>query len=91
MNNKLLRFPEGVMTMTEWVKAHAVRVEAVTVSWESLIVRSKFNRMDREQQQAYEAKLRAKAAKPQYRAFSVRDTFYVITKQTFLLANDKKT
>ncbi len=81
---KLIRFPEGVMSELEWVQNHAVRVECVAVPWTSLINRRAFNRMDYAEQKAYELRLRAKTT--QYRAWSSRDTFYTITKTTYLAA-----
>jgi len=83
---KLIRFPEGVMTEEDWVAKHAVRVEERTLGsdhWHSLIDRRSYNRMDNDEQRAYEARLRAKAAKPAYRAWTDRDTFYDVSKATF--------
>lgn len=84
---KLIRFPEGVMSLAAWVQNHAVRVECVEVPWTSLINRRAFNRMDYSEQKAYEARLRTKTT--QYRAWSSRDTFYTITKTLYLAATKK--
>ena len=84
---KAFRFPEGVMTEEDWVRDHAARVEEVEVDWHSLIDRKKFNRMDNDEQKVYEAQLKKKAEKPQYRAWrGDRDTFYTISKETYTKA-----
>lgn len=84
--DRLFRFTEGVMTEKEWVHRYAVRVEAVKVSWESLIDRRKYNRMDGDEQKGYEASLKKKAETPQYRAWKDSDIFVVVSKGTYLWA-----
>lgn len=91
---KLIRFPEGLMSETEWCLKHASRVEAVKRSWESYLNRINFNRMSYLEQKDYEDKLRKKAEQLEYRAWrNSTNSFYVITKNsydTFLLANASK-
>jgi hypothetical protein len=79
------RFPEGVMTEKEWVSKYAHSVEAVTVSWRSLINKKKWNAMDGDEQKEYEAGLKKRAEKPEYRAWrsADKDVFQVISKATY--------
>jgi len=85
-SNKPLRFPEGVMTERDWVKNYSDRLEEKKVGWESLIDRKKYHRMDGDEQKEYEAQLKKKAEKPQYRAWK-GDIFHVISKDTYDWAN----
>ena len=84
--DRLFRFTEGTMTEKEWVQQYAVRLEAVKVSWQSLIDRRKYNRMDGDEQEKYEASLKKKAEIPQYRAWKDNDIFVVVSKETYLWA-----
>jgi hypothetical protein len=76
------------MTEEQWVLSHAVSVEQYHENWHNLVDRVKFNRMNGDQQFEYEKRLRAKADKPHFRAWSARDTFYDITRSTYELARD---
>lgn len=88
-SNKLVRFPEGVMTEKEWVERYADRVEEAKCSWLDFFDRTKFNRMDNDEQKKYEAQLKKKAEKPDYRAYK-GDIFYTISKETYLWAKKEK-
>jgi len=80
---KLFRFPEGVMTETEWVQRHADRVEEFKVDWTAFFDRRKFNQMGGHgEQEEYEARLKKKAEKPLYRAWK-GDTYQIISKSTY--------
>lgn len=77
----LLRFPEGLMTERDWVQKHADRITASTVYWRDLIDRTKWNRMDGDEQALYSKRLEARSRKPQYRAWK-GDRFHVISAAT---------
>ena len=87
---KLNRFPEGVMTEEEWVLTHAELVEPYEENWQNLYNRTKFNRMDNDQQREYEKELKLKAQKPHFRAWTKgRETFFDISRATYELAKRK--
>lgn len=85
MASKLHRYPEGTYTEAEWVKRFADRVESYTVDHMSLLDRAKYNRLDGQAQDTYIASLKAKAAKPRYRAWR-GDVCYEITAATYKLS-----
>lgn len=87
-DGKLYRFADGtVSTINDWCIRNAVRYEVKKDrSWYDLIDRRKYNRMDGAEQAEYEKRLKAEAAKPQYRAWTDADTFIVITKRDYLAA-----
>ena len=87
---KLFRFPEGTMTLEEWVRDHAESVEEYRISWEDLMDRAKYNRLDGGRQEEYEAQLKRKAQKPRYRAWSKgKRTYQEIPKNLFLRFKNK--
>lgn len=88
-STKKVRFPEGTFTEQEWVKQYADRVEEYKVDYHTLIDRRKWNKMDGDEQKAYEEKLKEKAKKPLYRAWK-GETFYDISKDTYLWAKKQK-
>jgi hypothetical protein len=88
-SDRLVRFTEGVMTEKEWVQQNAGRVEEFYYKdWHSLIDKKKWNRMDNDEQREYEAKLKKKIEKPEFRAYRKSDdsVFVTISKDTYLWA-----
>lgn len=81
-NERIYSFPEGQMTELQWVKTHATKLEKTFVSWESLINRRVWNRMDNDEQRRYEQRLKKSAEKPEFRAWK-GDVFYVISKRSW--------
>lgn len=82
---RTLRYPEGVMTEKAWVQQYATRLEEAKVDWVSLINRKHWNSLSGGggQQAAYEAKLKKKAEKPEYRAWKGDDYFQPVSEETY--------
>lgn len=84
MAAKAIRFPEGTMSEEEWVQTYAESVEEYQENWLNLFDRTKFNRMDGNEQKKYEEDLKRRAQKPHFRAWRKGgETFFDISKATF--------
>jgi hypothetical protein len=82
-SHKKVRYPEGLMTETEWIQNHAASVEEYTVPWENLADRRTLNRLGGSEYEEYVERMKAKAEKPRYRAWSKMETFHDIPKATY--------
>ena len=70
------------MTEEEWVRRYADRLEEGKRSWYDLLDRRRWNSLDHDGQREYEALLKKRAEKPEYRAWR-GDRFVVIAKATY--------
>jgi hypothetical protein len=83
--DKVFKFPEGTMTILEWVANYADRVEEYYPNWRSLINKKKWNSLGGGDQEKYEKALQVKAQTPKYRAWK-GEVFYDLTKAEYVQA-----
>lgn len=82
VEEKILSFPEGKMSLRAWVLNHADRVESYQPTWESLADRKKMNKLEGEDHQHYVESLKKRARTMKYRAWKGQ-TAYDIPKAVY--------
>lgn len=81
--SKVFRYPEGIMNRSEWINLKKKQGCAVRECLKSktMYSRTKFNRMNWDQQKEYEIRLETKV--PCYELVNLDNSFHDITKTEF--------